>query len=199
MLKNTYGLVVCGGASSRMGCDKSMLTYYEKPQRYRLYKMLQPDCEAVLISCNETQASTMQGGYNKIADNPAYINIGPMAALFTAFTAYPEKNILLIGCDYPFLTDSDLRDFINYCSTKNDATAFCNKEDIYEPLIAWYPYHLFDSLKNCIDKKEYSLQHFLKDQNAIKYYPEHKKCMTSIDTHEQYIKALEDIKYEQPG
>ncbi|MBK8495728.1 MAG: NTP transferase domain-containing protein [Chitinophagaceae bacterium] len=42
IITNTYGLVLCGGNSSRMGTDKSMLQYYDKPQRYHVYDMLLP-------------------------------------------------------------------------------------------------------------------------------------------------------------
>jgi hypothetical protein len=74
-LSGTYGLVVCGGNSSRMGSDKSMLIYYEKPQRYHVYQMLQPFCEKVFISCNEKQATAIEDGYNILADDPSFKNI----------------------------------------------------------------------------------------------------------------------------
>lgn len=199
MLNNTYALVVCGGESSRMGADKSLLTYYKKPQRYHLYDILKPLCEKVFISCKAAQQTTMEEGYFTITDFPAYSEIGPMAALLSAFSLYPGKDILLIGCDYPFLTESDINNFINYCEGKNNAVSFCNKADIYEPLLAWYPNQLSGTIKNKFLERQYSLQHFLKFCNAIKYYPDNADSMVSIDTKEQYIKALKEIKHEQTG
>src|SRR4051812_45814849 len=78
-LKATIGLVACGGSSSRMGTDKSMLIYNTKPQRYHVYEMLQPFCEKVFISCKKEQSATVADGYDILTDDPVYNNIGPMA------------------------------------------------------------------------------------------------------------------------
>ena len=69
---NTYGLVLCGGKSTRMGTDKSMLQYHSKPQRYYVYDLLFPLCEKVFISCNEQQSSTIEVGYDYIQDDIAF-------------------------------------------------------------------------------------------------------------------------------
>ncbi len=192
-LTSTYGLVVCGGNSSRMGRDKSLLQYYDKPQRYHVYNMLLPFCEKVFISCNAEQVNTIEVGYNFIEDNIAYSNIGPMAALLSAFTKFPEKNILLIGCDYPFLQATELQQFVTHC--KNVPTGFYNETaDIYEPLLTWYPAASFNNLQNMQEAEQYSLQHFLKDNNAVKYFPADANSMTSIDTEADFIKTVKILK-----
>jgi len=181
----TYGLVACGGSSSRMGTDKSMLTYHQKPQRYHVYEMLQPFCEKVFISCREEQAATVEDGYNILADHPAYNETGPMAALLSAFAEFPQKNMLLIGCDYPFLTANDLQQFSAYCNDEDHAVAFYNdKGNVYEPLLAWYNHNSFYALKKMYDTKQYSLQHFLRSSQTVKFYPTDNKNIESIDTRE---------------
>ena len=129
-MKDTYGLVVCGGNSNRMGTDKSMLQYYKKPQRYHVYDMLLPLCEKVFISCNAQQANSIAEGYDFIKDAPAYNDIGPMAALLSAFTLHPHKNLLLIGCDYPFLKTAELERFSLLCK-EVPASFYNNKAVIY--------------------------------------------------------------------
>ena len=195
LLPDSYGLVVCGGNSNRMSTDKSMLTYFEKPQRYHVYEMLQPFCEKVFISCNEEQTNTIEDDYNILTDDPSFKNIGPMAALLTAFAKFTNKNILFIGCDYPFLTIIDLQHFLSYCKQEKRTAAFYNEqEDVYEPLLAWYSYPAFDTLKKMHEAKQYSLRHFLKDSHALKYNPANKNSFTSIDTAEEYIKAVNQFK-----
>jgi molybdenum cofactor guanylyltransferase len=193
-LPDTYGLVMCGGNSSRMGTDKSLLTYYNKPQRYHVYEMLLPFCKNVFISCNQLQSANIEKGYPFLKDDDAYTDIGPMAALLTACKQFPEKNILLIGCDYPFLSATDLQQFSTYCAGENNMAAFYNEqEELYEPLLAWYPYQSFDKLKKMHHANRYSLQHFLKDNGAIKFYPQNKNSITSVDTNDEFIKARNSI------
>ena len=194
VLTNTYGLAVIGGNSRRMGTDKSLLQYHTKPQRYHVSDMLLPLCENVFISCNAAQADNLEAGYSFLTDLPQYNNIGPMAALLTAFTQFPNKNILMIGCDYPFLTVDNLQQFSDFCKDECKAVSFYNeKENKYEPLIAWYPYPCFKQLKLMHEAKQYSLQHFLKDTDAAKFYPSNKISIVSVDTYEAFNKAFNTI------
>jgi molybdenum cofactor guanylyltransferase len=183
--QNTYGLVMCGGNSNRMGTDKSMLQYYGKPQRYHVYNMLLPFCEKVFISCNKEQATSIDAGYNFIEDAPSYKDIGPMAALLSAFTLHPQKNLLLIGCDYPFLKTAELEQFSLQC--KDIPASFYNKEAvIYESMLAWYPYTCFDELKRMFEAKQLSLQQLLRKYDAIKYVPTDTNSIKSVDTTEAF-------------
>ena len=193
LIENTKGLVVCGGTSNRMGKDKSMLKYYEKPQRYHVYEMLIPFCDEVYISCNAAQVDTINAGYNLLADNESYKNIGPMAALLSAFNNFPQQNILFIGCDYPYLTGFEITNFSKLCKT--EPVAFFNKkENMYEPLLAWYPASTAEPLNQMWKASRFSLQHFLKDANALKYYPQIANSVISIDTHAAYLNVLQAIK-----
>ncbi len=193
ILTNTYGLVLCGGSSSRMGTDKSMLQYYEKPQRYHVYDMLLPFCEKVFISCNQDQANSIEAGYDFIQDDEAFSNIGPMGALLTAFAKYPGKHMLLTGCDYPFLKAGELEIFSKLC--KDIPVSFYNKEAvIYESMLAWYPLTCFDELKQMYEAKQFSLQQLLRKTDATKYLPTDINCIKSIDTAEDYFKASMLIK-----
>src|SRR5688500_16599101 len=107
-MSTVYGLVVCGGKSTRMGTDKSMLNYYGEPQRYHLYNMLSKLCERVFISCNAEQAANIPDKYSVIIDDNQYGDIGPMVALLTALDKYPNVSFLAVGCDYPHLRIEEL-------------------------------------------------------------------------------------------
>lgn len=188
LFPETYGLVLCGGKSSRMGTDKSMLQYYDKPQRYHVYDMLQPCCEKVFISCDPEQLKNMDAGYQVIADETKFSNMGPMGALLTAFTQFPGKNILLTGCDYPFLKAGELEIFSACC--KGVPASFYNQEaDIYESMLAWYPHSCFGDLKQMFEANQFSLQQLLRKYHALKYLPADAGCIQSIDTIEAYAEA----------
>lgn len=190
----TCALVVCGGKSSRMGTDKSMLKYFGKPQRYHAYNLLNPLCEKVVISCNAGQIDTMEPGYSFLPDFTEYDNMGPVAALLTAFSQFPGKHILLVGCDYPFLTKEELTNFSSLCNTATPAAFFNEEMNCFEPMLAWYPSHSFSTVKKMVSNGQFSLQYFLKENNSAKYYPNEKTCIKSVDTLNEFLEAISSIK-----
>lgn len=192
-VKNLYGLVVCGGKSTRMGCDKSMLQYFNKPQRYYLYDMLKPICEKVFISCNASQAEEIPTEYETITDLNACSNIGPMASLISALTKYPENNFLVVGCDYPYLTVNELYSFIFSNQEETAAAFYDDVENVYDPLLACYHHSSFQRLLRMYATGKYSLQQFLQAEGAARYHPLNKKAMISVDTKHDFLKAKKAI------
>ena len=190
-----YGLVVCGGQSSRMGADKSLLCYHEKPQRYHIYEMLELFCESVYISCNEKQETGIADGYRFMTDLPLYNNIGPMAALLTAFVQFPKNDLLMIGCDYPFLTAAELAEFILTCRNANNTTAFYDQPgNNYEPLLAYYPSAVYENIHEMYTNQQYSLNAFLNRYKAVKYFPADEMSNRSIDTYDDLLIANAILK-----
>ncbi len=197
MKNNTkpYGLVICGGESSRMGQDKSMLIYHEKPQRYYIYEMLQAICDSVFISCNVSQVTAINKIYNTIVDLPEYKSTGPVAGLLSAFTQYPNNSFLVVGCDYPFITSKNLQDLYTSVQADNIAAAFYNDdEQLFEPVLGWYAPQAAIILREQFKKGNYSLQYFLRNCNSVKYHPTDNKAMTGINTEEDYTKAIKLLK-----
>ena len=195
MKKELYGLVVCGGKSSRMGTDKSLINYHGKPQRYYVYEMLEWVCDKVFISCNRAQATSIIAPYQMLADQPELENVGPMAALLTAFSTYPDKDFLVLGCDYPLVTMKDLKEFEKGLDREQMASAFYNEENnMYEPLLAYYSERSGNEIQRMYRDNQYSLQHFLKENNAKKYNPVRPKNVISVDTPEDFEMAKEKIR-----
>ena len=195
MKRELYGLVVCGGKSTRMGTDKSLINYHGKPQRYYVYEMLEWVCDKVFISCNRSQATSIIAPYQILADLPDLGHVGPMAALLTAFSAYPDKDFLVVGCDYPFVTTKDLKEFEKALDREQIASAFYNGEhEVYEPLLAYYSERSGTGIFRMYNDNQYSLQHFLKENNAEKYNPARPKHVVSIDTPEDFEHAKEKIR-----
>jgi len=195
MKKELYGLVVCGGKSSRMGTDKSLINYHGKPQRYYVYEMLEWVCDKVFISCNRAQATSIIAPYQMLADQPELENVGPMAALLTAFSTYPDKDFLVVGCDYPLVTTKDLKEFEKGLDREQMVSAFYNEENnMYEPLLAYYSERSGNEIQRMYRDNQYSLQHFLKENNAKKYNPVRPKNVISVDTPEDFEMAKEKIR-----
>jgi molybdenum cofactor guanylyltransferase len=181
-----YGLVICGGESTRMGTDKSRLVYYQKPQHDHVADLLAPLCERVILCCNHEQFETFQTQYEKLTDLPKFAGAGPMTALLTAFETFPGNDFLVLGCDYPHLTSDELSIFLRFMDKDLPASAFYNKEGFYEPLLGWYSQSAGSALTAAYENGLHSLQRFLVVQNAGKYRPASDKVMTSVDTPEGF-------------
>lgn len=189
-------MVICGGESTRMGTDKSLLVYYQKPQYEHVADLLAPLCEHVIICCNAEQFRTIRSGYKKLPDNPEYGNAGPMTGLLTAYDAFPGNDFLVAGCDYPYLTTDELAFFLQSVEKDLPASAFYDGKAFYEPLLAWYSHSAAAALFESYNRGETTLQGFLHQNNAGKHRPASALTVTSVDTQEAYEavkQALEDI------
>ncbi|MEP7171295.1 MAG: molybdenum cofactor guanylyltransferase [Bacteroidota bacterium] len=190
-----FGLVICGGKSNRMGEDKSLLNYNGIPQRYYLYEMLQSLCENVFISCNREQSNSISEKYNFITDEKQFENIGPMAALLSAFENHKDVSFLAVGCDYPFIKKEDLKRLIDARNENALAVSYFNKElSVEEPLLAIYESTSYALIKNNFENKKYSLRYFLQESNALKIFPSMPESIMSIDTSEQYQNVMRVIE-----
>lgn len=197
MLKDLIGVIACGGYSSRMKTDKSLLNYHGLPQRYHLYELLLSLCGHAAISCNKFQSSGIPETYNIIPDDPEFEGKGPMAGLLSAFKKHPGKSIAYVGCDYPYLELSTLQKLTEKKDGKSPIICFKNYDAIPEPLIAIYEYHCYPSLLNQFRENNYSLRDFIKRSDAIILPAENESILKSVDTPEQYQKEIETTKKER--
>ncbi|QJW92271.1 NTP transferase domain-containing protein [Spirosoma taeanense] len=134
------GLILTGGRSSRMGADKSRLTYHDKPQREFLADLLRPYCEKVFWSVNAEQAAELTGiGQPFIVD--AFEVEGPLNGLLSAFQHDPTVAWLVVACDMPLLTSRSLDGLVAARMPTRPATAFYDSDGRYpEPLLSiWEP------------------------------------------------------------
>lgn len=193
------GLVVCGGASSRMGRDKSLLHYHNKIQRYHIADMLSYYCNDVYLSLNELQINT-DTAYKAFIDLPQYSQCGPMAALLTAYHFLPESNLMVIGCDYPLLTYGELERFISSLNDNTALKAFYNEESgYYEPLLAYYTAPMIHVVKAQFEQGNTSLQRVLKECEAEQYFPKDKNSIKSVDDPAAHEQVKEWIKQNKSG
>ena len=155
---STLGILLCGGESKRMGQPKALLNYHGIPQWVFATNLLAGICDAVSISIHsqeqwqEIVAGTQSNA--PISPNTNHVQWleddnrlgyhGPATAFFTVGN-YLKQNpqfthVLVLGIDYPALTDEDLQLLIVQSQNSGSIVSFANAEDGHlEPLIACYP------------------------------------------------------------
>lgn len=191
--KKRIGIVLCGGKSSRMKQDKSMLIYHSKPQRYHVYDLLSKYCDRVFISVSDERQVVESDGYSYLIDDKK--DIGPVAGLIRACKANPKTDVILVGCDYPYLNAEMPKKLIQSNDESFLASAFFNStENCYEPLLAIYKSECLPFLNYETGNNQNSLQKFLKTVNAHKVYPSLNQQIKSVDTVEEFKNVLNEIR-----
>jgi len=131
MSKMLNGLILCGGKSTRMGKDKSLINYHGKPQRDYLFDLLRPFCNQVFIS----------GSRNSKASQtviPDHFDLdSPLNGILSAFHFDPFASWLIVPVDMPNVDSKAIEYLINHRNSQKTATCFLDSDrQNPEPLFA---------------------------------------------------------------
>ena len=194
-MQKVHGLVVCGGRSTRMGHDKSLIAYHGIPQWEHMANLMSSLCQKILISCNEAQIKQFTPAYPLLVDDPKYANCGPMAALLTAFRAYPSSPFLVVACDYPSLTRDDLKYLMDEREEATDAVCLYHEiAQIEEPLVAIYEPSIQPVLLNHFKNSEFSLRKVLLKSKTERIRPVSPASLATADTPAESVQLLKSIQ-----
>lgn len=192
--KDLIGVVACGGRSTRMGKDKSLLVYHDKPQRYHLYDMLSELCSFACISCNRDQAAEIPEGYRYVVDHPDYKDAGPLTSTLSVFREFPGRDLLLIACDYPYMTADEISRFIDFIAGKDRPAAFYDiVNKVFVPVLGYYPAGTEAYMLKVKTEPGYSLKRLLVEIPSLKYVPSEPRVLLSAETPDDYTKMRESI------
>jgi molybdopterin-guanine dinucleotide biosynthesis protein A len=184
------GLVLIGGKSKRMGSDKSLLHYYNKPHKEQTYDLLQavlPDA-TVFYAINSNQEQTT----HTIVD--LYPDLGPFGAILSAFERDSSCAYLVLATDLPFISKKLLKELITKRDTTKIATTFQgNNKDFPEPLITIWEPKSFTILKKAKQQEAFSLTKILKN-NDIAIVKINANFIQNINTISQYHEVKEFLK-----
>lgn len=195
-METLIGIVACGGKSARMGQDKFLINYHGKPQYAYVYEQLKHNCEQVFISCKAAQVDKISVQFPTIVDLDDLDEIGPMAALLSAYQKFPQASFLLLGCDYPLLNPKAIEKLIEARNKKQEAICYRHQEsELEEPLIAIYEQSGLAKLKLNKSNGKHSLRYFLKESKTLFLNAETEYNITSVDSPEQMekMKQLKEI------
>lgn len=135
-----FGLVLTGGASTRMQRDKAVIEYHGQSQLQWTFHLLSHVCAATFVSVRPDQREEpTRAGFPQIVDRQP--GIGPIAGISAALHAHPKAAWLVVACDLPFLNEQTLRHLVEHRDSSKIATAFKSSHDgLPEPLCAiWEP------------------------------------------------------------
>lgn len=185
-----YGLVLCGGKSTRIGFDKSDLIFHNNmKQKYFLYELLRQYCEEVFISCRESQKDKIDNKYKVLTDLPVYENSGPMTGLLSFREKFPDTAVLAVGCDYPFIDCESIEKLIQHRNDK--AVCYINKsnDNIFEPLLTIYEASFLKTIQDNFFKKNFSLSRILEQEMVNTIEPPKKLTLKNVNSEDELLEA----------
>ncbi len=189
-----YGLVLCGGKSTRMGKDKGQIAYHGIPQREYLYHLLDKVCEKTYMSIRREQEREIGTRYNRIQDQDKYR--GPFNGLLSAHNKFPDVAWLVLACDLPLMDVHAIRQLVLARDSNKMATAFAQLENsLPEPLCAiWEPQGLRSSMSYVGQGNGNSPRKFLMENAVNLVFPKSTDVLLNANSMEDYKEVLEKLE-----
>ena len=187
---NFKALILAGGQSKRMGEDKALLKYYQKPQAFYLLEMLSKLNVPVYLSINNRQLPQFKNTPNIILDH--WSQKGPLGGIASAFETDGNAHWLVLGCDYPKIRLFDLQHLI-YQSSKTEKSVAYFHENYFLPTVAIYKNTDAQTLVNAAKNNKLKMQNILKDIECLAISPLNNDRFVSVNTVEMYQKVYKEI------
>jgi molybdopterin-guanine dinucleotide biosynthesis protein A len=102
------GLVVCGGAGTRMGRDKALLDVEGEPLVLRVARRLAEAADPVLLASGRPgRFGKLASGFAEVADRR--LDAGPLAGIMAGLEASPHPLVAVVAVDMPFASPAVFR------------------------------------------------------------------------------------------
>jgi molybdopterin-guanine dinucleotide biosynthesis protein A len=135
MIKSCTAVILCGGKSSRMGFDKSLLQVEGEFVLLRTVKQLQKLFPKILLVTDQrTKFPSVFSQVDIIEDH--YVEKGPLGGLVTGLEEIETEYLFLLACDIPNVTVDLIRDLAYHLPDYQ--TILCKQNGRLEPLFAFY-------------------------------------------------------------
>ncbi len=157
--ENITGIVLAGGRGSRLGQEKGLCLFREKPLVHYALDILKPLCGTLLISANRHMDDYQQYGVPVIRDETQ--DIGPLGGILSCLKQSHTQHNLILSCDTPFVNAQIFSRLID--NIKNfQVVAPAHETFLIEPLSAYYATNIIGTIENQIRKGDYKIMHLLK-------------------------------------
>lgn len=136
--RRTFGLVLAGGRSRRMGRDKALIEHEGMSLLERAFRLVDAVTDGARVSVRVDQAADPERRrFPQVVDR--YADIGPLAGILSALQTEPAADWLVVACDLPNLDRATLEHLLAEAPPDAPLTAYRSTFDgLPEPLCALY-------------------------------------------------------------
>jgi molybdenum cofactor guanylyltransferase len=182
LFRQATAVVLAGGLSSRMGCDKAMLEIDGVSLIVRSVTQLQPLFAEVLISARQRDDYAF---LNLPVVPDRLVNQGPLMAIASALEASSNDLNFFISCDVPVLPIDLIATLLREAVT-HDAAVPISNQGFYEPLFAVYRKSMLAAANDALARGERSVVAMYKNHIIKPVYLENGVEIKNINTMDDY-------------
>jgi molybdopterin-guanine dinucleotide biosynthesis protein A len=163
------GLVLAGGAGRRMGRTKGDLALQGKTLAERAGSTLWPVCGSVLVSVGVGMSNPARG-YPSLVDPPP-AGRGPLVGIDGAFEATGDADLLVLACDYPYVTTELLRELVGQAAEEDDLVMLTDFAGRDHPLVGLWRRSAAPVVRSAVDEKRHKVRGLLMDLTVRRLGP----------------------------
>lgn len=175
---------MCGGKSSRMKRDKSLLPFknFNTLSQYQLSKF-ENSFKKIYISTKDKNKYPFEANYIK----DKHDTFAPSEAILSVFEKLKENYIFFISVDTPFFNIKEFQKLYNFIDQGFDAIVATQNKKIH-PLCAIYSKKSMKLLQKLHNNGEYKIKNFLEKINTLYVEYSEQNIFINLNYYEDYIK-----------
>lgn len=190
-MERTIAVILSGGQSRRMGCDKAGLSLTGRSFLDRMAQELSPLFDGVYVS---VERPGRYPGYRELSDlRPGQ---GPLAGLEAAFLHTGAEEVFLAAVDLPFAGPALAARVLSEAKG-GDAWVIRRRSGEAEPLFALYRRSCLETLSACLDQGRRAMKALL-DRVDCRWLEEGdlgefdlERLLWNVNTREDYCRAAQ--------
>ena len=187
-------VILSGGKSSRMGEDKSLMSFDDKTMVEYLYKKLSSLFKEVYISSKDDKFTNLKLPKKSLILDKDKTTFSPMVAINTIFQTLLDDKIFIITVDTPFVQKQTIQKLIQN-SDNFSITIAKDKNNNTHNLCGVFSKDILPTVQEMLQKDIHKINYMIKNsKNYQEIVFEDSEQFLNINTQETYQKAKTLLK-----
>lgn len=179
-------LVLTGGKSSRMGQDKSLMTYAGEAQYRRVFRLFDQLAMPPYLSCRAEQIENYEWPQDHIIMD-RIMEIGPLAGLISAWMNEPESAWLTVACDMPHWGSESITQLLEARRPDAFATTLCiGPAGAPEPMATIWEPRAYPAVMQAISAGTTCPRKILQNHHIVRVEALYPEQLTNANTPEEW-------------
>lgn len=189
-------IILAGGKSTRMGEDKALLPFGDRPLIARMVDALREHFDDLILVTNHPERHMGIEDIRLVSDVRA--GMGELGGIMSGLLASRGRHNLIVSCDLPFLNHL-LLDYLWSLRNWGDVVVPLTHEGL-SPMLAVYDRHVLPAVVEAVDggqREPMALypqlkMHYVREDELVRYDPL-LRSFRHVSTPEEYRAALAEF------